>query len=264
MRQSLKTVPKISNVLYKLYGLKLPLFDFTFKQTIKKIITKIEGGELYSRTLRRIMKEYYGVEIGMYTHHGCFEPGAVEPCTRIGRYCSIARNVRIINVNHPSEFKSTSGIFWQPKMGLCKKDIEWIPKTIEHDVWIGYGAIILPRVTHIATGAVVAAGAVVSMNVPPYAVVVGNPARIVRYRFSKETIEKLLASKWWEKDIEELKPHIKEFQQPYEQMYHGTKAKIEGKTQTGERLGSSIADKPVEADIDQQTSTPWTNREKES
>ena len=247
-----KTTPRISNLLYKLYGLKLPLFDFTFKKMITKIIVKIEGGELYSTTLRRIMKEYYGVEIGMYTLHGCFEPGAVEPCTKIGRYCAIARNVRIINVNHPTEFKSMSIIFWQPKMGLCKKDIEWIPKTIEHDVWIGYGAIILPSVTHIATGAVIGAGAVVSKNVPPYAVVVGNPARIVRYRFSKETIEKLLASKWWEKDIDELKPHLKEFQQPYEQLYHSGKAEIEGKPQTDEPLESSISDRAIEADTKQQ------------
>ena len=68
-------------------------------------------------------------------------------------------------------------------------------------------------------GAVIGAGAIVNKNVPPYAVVVGNPARVVRYRFSQAVIDELLASKWWEKDIDELKPHLKEFQQHYEEFY---------------------------------------------
>ena len=69
----------------------------------------------------------------------------------------------------------------------------------------------------------IGAGSVVSKDIPPYAVVVGYPARIVRHRFPREIIDELLASKWWEKDIEEIKPHLKEYQQPYEKLYFNKK-----------------------------------------
>jgi serine acetyltransferase len=91
--------------------------------------------------------------------------------------------------------------------------IKDIPLKIGNDVWLGHNSIIMPNVKEIGTGAVIGAGAVVNKDVPPYAVVVGNPARVVKYRFEKCVIEELLKSKWWEKSIEELKPHIREFQQ---------------------------------------------------
>jgi serine acetyltransferase len=75
----------------------------------------------------------------------------------------------------------------------------------------------MPNVKKISDGAVIAAGAVVNKDVPPYAVVVGNPARIVRFRFSNETIEKLQASKWWEKSLDEIKPIITEYIQPFDE-----------------------------------------------
>ena len=71
------------------------------------------------------------------------------------------------------------------------------PIHIGHDVWIGYGAIIMDGVT-IGTGAVVAAAAVVTKDVPPYAIVAGVPARIIRYRFDDDTIRRLLESRWWD------------------------------------------------------------------
>ena len=73
----------------------------------------------------------------------------------------------------------------------------------------------MPSVGTIGDGAVVAAGAVVNKEVPPYAVVVGNPARIVRYRFDPATIERLLAEKWWEKSIEEIRPDAGEYSRAY-------------------------------------------------
>jgi len=98
--------------------------------------------------------------------------------------------------------------------------VEYTPIKIGNDVWIGYNSIILPKVSIIADGAVIGAGAVVHEDIPPYAVVTGCPARIVRYRFPQEIIEKLLASKWWEKDIEEIRPNIHEFQKPYKHTNH--------------------------------------------
>lgn len=112
------------------------------------------------------------------------------------------------------EYKSTSALFYNPIFNIVKNDpVEYISLSIGHDVWLGHNSIIMPNVKEIGTGAVIGAGAVVNKDVPPYAVVVGNPARVVRYRFEKCIIDDLLKSKWWEKSIEELKPHILEFQQ---------------------------------------------------
>ena len=205
----------ITNLLFKLYKVKNHRICFI----VISIVKKIENGELYSKTLREIFKHYHNVEVGMYTHGECFYPGQFDRHTTIGRYCSIARGARVMNRNHPMEFKSTHGFFFNPTLNYCDKDqIKYIPLNIGNDVWIGYNAIILPHVTNIGDGAVIAAGAVVNKNVPPYAVVVGNPARVVRYRFSQKIIEELLASRWWEKSIEEIKPYIHEFQIPYKNM----------------------------------------------
>lgn len=206
----------LSRLLYNLYGLN----HYRLRGFIQRIVKKIEGGEFYSSTLRKIFKDYHNVDIGMYTHGGCFVPGYVDKFTKIGRYCSIANPITIRNRNHPLELKSMHAFFFNPKLKICDKDfIEYVPLTICNDVWLGQNSIIMPHVTKIGDGAVVGAGAVVNKDVPPYAVVVGNPSRIVRYRFSKELIEELLASKWWEKSIEEIKPMISEFQQPYEKFY---------------------------------------------
>lgn len=74
---------------------------------------------------------------------------------------------------------------------------------IKNDCWIGYGAYLINGVT-IGNGAIVLAGAVVTKDVPPYAIVGGVPAKVIKYRYDEETIDLLLKSKWWEKDIEWL------------------------------------------------------------
>jgi serine acetyltransferase len=74
----------------------------------------------------------------------------------------------------------------------------------------------MPGVSRVGDGAVIAAGAVVNKEVPPYAVVVGNPARVVRFRFSAPTIARLLASRWWEKSIQEIVPDIQQYVRPLE------------------------------------------------
>ena len=80
-----------------------------------------------------------------------------------------------------------------------------------NDVWIGQNAVILPSVSKIGDGAAVGAMSVVSEDVPPFAVVAGNPARIIKYRFSPQAIETVMASRWWAKSIEELKASELEF-----------------------------------------------------
>lgn len=187
------------------------------RNQIIRLLIRFEGGEYRSQTLRDIFRVYHKVEIGMYSHGGCFKIGAFDKHTTIGRFCSIARTARAMNRNHPMNFKSMHAFFFNPTLQYCREDnVEYIPLKIGHDVWLGHNSIIMPHVKEIGTGAVIGAGAVLNKDVPPYAVVVGNPARVVRYRFSKEEIEELLASRWWEKSIEELEPHIHEFFCPYE------------------------------------------------
>jgi acetyltransferase-like isoleucine patch superfamily enzyme len=178
-------------------------------------LLSIEGGELYSLTLRDIMRKYHGVDIGLYTAGAPFVPWAFRPGTKIGRFCSIFTTVRAFNANHPMNLKSTHAIFYNPALGLVSGDlIERLPVAIGNDVLVGHNAIILPSVRTIGDGAVIGAGSVVHEDVPPYAVVVGHPGRIVRYRFNKEVIADLLASRWWDKPLAELSLELEAFRRP--------------------------------------------------
>jgi virginiamycin A acetyltransferase len=184
------------------------------------LLRRIEGDEFRSVTLREIFAKYWGVQVGLYTHGGCFVPWMVDPQTTIGRYCSIAGGVRIVNHNHPLSFKGTSGLFFNPALGLCDRWlIEHHPLEIGNDVWIGANAVVMPEVSRVGDGAVIGAGAVVGKDVPPCAVVLGNPGRVVKYRFPPEVIARLLEEKWWEKDVDEL--DLAQFQNPLEDLVDG-------------------------------------------
>jgi virginiamycin A acetyltransferase len=198
-----------NRLLVRLYGAR------RLRGLVPRVARRLEGGEFRSTTLREIFARYWGVEVGLYTHGGCFQPGMIDAKTKIGRYCSIAYGVRIVNHNHPLSFKGTSGLFFNPELALCDRWlVEHNPLEIGNDVWIGVNAVIMPEVSRIGDGAVIGAGAVVSRDVPPYAVVLGNPARVVKYRFSEEVIARLLEEKWWEQDPAELAENIAEFQVP--------------------------------------------------
>ena len=162
------------------------------------------------------MREYYDVNIGLYTYGSCFVPGNFDRQTIVGRYCSIAGNVRVMNRNHPTDLISTHPFFFNKYFNYCQEDkAEYIPLEIGHDVWIGYGVSILPACEKIGIGAIIGAGSVVTRDIPPYAIVVGNPGKILRYRFNERQIESLLMSKWWEKDIKEISQDLEGFQRKY-------------------------------------------------
>lgn len=207
-------VPLIGEILFRAYGLNVRML----RRVVRNLAARLEGGVVFSVTLRRIFSAYHQVDIGMYTHGGAFIVDNMAPGTSIGRYSSIAETARTFTRNHPMNTKSTSGLFFNPHFGFVPSDsVARGRLTIGNDVWIGHNAIILPSVTSIGDGAVIGAGAVVHRNVPPFAVVTGHPCRIVRYRFSEEMIAKLLASRWWDRSLEELRPEIGEFLRPLEE-----------------------------------------------
>jgi acetyltransferase-like isoleucine patch superfamily enzyme len=119
----------------------------------------------------------------------------------IGKYCSIAGAVRVILGNHLINTASSYPFaalarFW-PSAPEAVKDHHPGDVVIGNSVWIGVGATILPG-ARIGDGVIVGAGAVVPGRVPPYTVVAGNPGRVVRQRFDERTIERLLATQWWD------------------------------------------------------------------
>lgn len=130
------------------------------------------------------------------------------PPTRIGRYCSISWSVSVMAGDHPIAHVSTHPFTYRDYFerrikqdfgnapNIAKFNPDRGPVVIGHDVWIGQNVLLRPGIT-IGHGAVVAGGSVVVKDVPPYAIVGGNPAKVIKYRFDQLMIERLLASEWW-------------------------------------------------------------------
>lgn len=138
----------------------------------------------------------------------------------IGSFCSIASDVFVGLGTHPPELFSTSPLFYRVvntfKLKLVDEDYqfpEYQPITIGHDVWIGTRAIVLDGV-RVGDGAIIAANAVVTKDVPPYAIVGGIPAKVIRYRFSPEKIERLLKTQWWLWELTDIQKNAKELNGP--------------------------------------------------
>lgn len=131
----------------------------------------------------------------------------------IGRYCSIAAETRFImnGGNHATDWFTTFpfpifGEGWE-----TAQPVAWPHRgdtVVGHDVWIGYGSTIMPGVT-IGDGAVVATASVVTKDVAPYAVVGGNPAQLIRYRFDEATRQALSEIAWWNWDAEKVTRNVR-------------------------------------------------------
>jgi virginiamycin A acetyltransferase len=131
-----------------------------------------------------------------------------------GRFCSLAIGINfLIGGNHSMKSVSTApfDVVVKEVFGAVRPNLRPLPNVrknprqviIGNDVWIGRGATIMGGVK-IGNGAVIGTNAVVAKDVPPYAIVVGNPARVIKYRFDEETVKKLLAVKWWNWDLEKI------------------------------------------------------------
>ncbi|MGX7875866.1 CatB-related O-acetyltransferase [Mesorhizobium sp. ORM6] len=143
-----------------------------------------------------------GVEIGRHTYglnrESFFVPHKNVP-VRIGSFCSVGPGVLFIcAAEHRVDTATTFPIqFVNGKIRNAPGTVGKGPITVGHDVWIGARCIILGGVT-IGNGAVVGAGSIVTRDIAPYAVAFGNPARVKRYRFAPDIIERLQSLKWWD------------------------------------------------------------------
>ena len=151
------------------------------------------------------------IEVGAFTTFDCETGDCRIRNVKIGRYCSVAKHVDIGLPQHPVNWLSvTPRQYFRDFAGwssFTKKETAFKPfeeesgmTEIGNDVWIGDRTVIMSGVK-IGDGAIVAAGAVVTKDVPPYAVVGGVPARVIKYRFDEATIRRLLDLQWWKYDI---------------------------------------------------------------
>ncbi|KUJ83005.1 non-ribosomal peptide synthetase [Microbulbifer flavimaris] len=196
-----------------------PLFAIRrglFRQLLQQLILKLEGGSTFSVTMRELYRKYYDIDVADFSSLP-FDPVRLKSGTKIGKYCTIYRTVRFQNADHPRNTLSTHGLFYFKGLGFSTGyELDRVNIEVGNDVWIGDGAKILYPTRKIGNGAVIAAGAVVVEDVPPYAIVAGYPAQVVRYRFSRETIAKLESLKWWEMSDRNLFHARGEFTRPLE------------------------------------------------
>lgn len=167
-----------------------------------RAILKLERGQLYSQTLRRLLADKYDVEVGAYSYGSLLSPGAADRFTRIGRYVSVGPNVRRFGASHPLDRLSLHPLWYNPVLGYAKgeADVERSEIEICNDAWIGANVTIVPSCKRIGIGAVVAAGAVVVKDVPDFAVVGGNPAKLIKMRLSAELRDELTSLDPWQYD----------------------------------------------------------------
>lgn len=191
---------------------------YVFEVWRKKLIVGLIKKKLFNikwRKLNRLNTTYAVdffdmslVKVGKYTYGGLRVLTYNENNKLfIGNYCSIGPNVTFVlsadhYLNHISTFAYKVKVLNEELEGVSKGDI-----IVGDDVWIGYGATILSGV-HIGQGAVVAAGAVVTSNVPPYAIVGGVSAKVIKYRFDPDIIEELMKIDYGRLTKEDIEQHI--------------------------------------------------------
>ena len=182
---------------------------------LEKKIAKLDGGYYYSSIIRDLYIELHGLHIGYGTYGGCWNNASMWwNNIRIGNYCSFAGQVSLFPCDHPLNLFTTHPITYDTYSSGATEQRSFTDQpslNIGHGVWFGNNSIVLSGCKSIGNGAVIGAGSVVTHDIPPYAIVVGNPARILRYRLNKEQIEKVEKTQWWLLDKDELNNRMNDF-----------------------------------------------------
>ena len=165
-----------------------------FDKNIRKYRLKTPG-EIIGEDLKKTFGRYSYACEGFYSF---------SKETSVGSFCSIGQNVTLSTSHHPTNWLSTAPFCYYENMKLNGQtkfyDFEYsAPVQIGNDVWIGNNVTVMDGVK-VGDGAIIGTNAVVTKDVPPYAIVAGVPAKIIKYRFDEETIKDLLELKWWELD----------------------------------------------------------------
>lgn len=175
---------------------------------VQRFCNRVEGGLMFSGTWRRILSHYHEVEVRAYSYGDVLQPGTLPPGTKVGRYCSVGKDLIVRRRDHPVERMIMHPAFYNHHIGLLTDDTIPAdadnPLHIGNDVWIGDRVTILSGCRTIGNGAVIAAGAVVTRDVQAYAVVGGVPARQIRMRFDPARVAEIEASAWWNCSLPEL------------------------------------------------------------
>jgi virginiamycin A acetyltransferase len=180
----------------------------------KKTILEKEEIHKFKLPYTRNFSNYIKYSIGKYTYGAPIVEDWHQGSTlKIGDFCSIAKNVNILlGGNHPIDWVSSFpfGVIFEDFKKLHYAHPEKLSKgdvIIGNDVWIGMNSTILSGIT-IGDGAIIAANSNVTKNVEPYAIIGGNPAKLIKKRFSDELISKLLVIKWWSWEIDKIKDNL--------------------------------------------------------
>lgn len=201
-RAEKKSRHTLAPLILRMYGTR------RLRGLARKLCYRLEGGQMWSRTWRDILRRYHGADVGRYSYGDVLRPGVLPPGSWVGEYCSIGMGLVVRRRDHPVHRPILHPFFYNSALGLLKKDSiprdQDNPLVIGHDVWIGDRVTVLSGCRQIGNGAVIAAGAVVTRDVPPYAIVAGVPAMVLRPRFSPQKIALLEQSLWWERDIADL------------------------------------------------------------
>jgi acetyltransferase-like isoleucine patch superfamily enzyme len=186
---------------------------------------KIIINYIWENIVSKFIKSTPRVRIGAYTYGNPHIVTTHDGLVIIGKFCSIADDVIIAGDNHTYRKVANFPLTWwlenvkkvvSEKPTVFFEQRKELPIIIGNDVWIGAGAIILPEVK-IGNGAIIGAGAVVTCDVPAYAMVVGVPAKVLRYQFTQNQIKQLEKIAWWNWDDAKIVTNIEKFYRDVDQ-----------------------------------------------